>query len=96
MDCFWANREDFCAFFKRAFENSQGIDSFGSGELEWTGPDEVKAIWTVIYHAGPKGSTDVKYHGTGSGHHHETWKRQGEIWFIAAMRFEMKYWVVRN
>ncbi|ROW11134.1 hypothetical protein VMCG_01386 [Cytospora schulzeri] len=95
VDYCWSNREDFCAFFSKAFESIQSIHNFGPGELEQTGPDEVNAIWTVMYHAGPKGSTDVKHHGTGGGHYHEIWRRQGDDWFLADLRFERSYWIVR-
>ncbi|KAL1865494.1 hypothetical protein Daus18300_007139 [Diaporthe australafricana] len=70
----------------------KGIHSVGPGELEQTGPDEFKAIFTVIYHAGPKG-TDVKNHGTGGGHYHETWKRQGDDWFLADLYMQRLYWI---
>lgn len=72
------------------------IHSVGPGEIEQVGPDEVKAIFTVIYHAGPKGSTDPKGHGTGGGHYHETWKRQGDDWFLADLWFRRLYWIVRD
>lgn len=88
----WEDRETFCAAFTKAFENVQVIHSVGPGELEQTGPDEVKAVFTVIYHAGPKG-TDPKNHGTGGGHYHETWKRQGDDWFLADLWFQRLYWI---
>ncbi|POS79867.1 hypothetical protein DHEL01_v201739 [Diaporthe helianthi] len=92
----WENLETFCAAFAKAFETQQVIHSVGPGEIEQIGPDEVKAIFTVMYHAGPKGSTDPKGHGTGGGHYHETWKRQGDDWFLADLWFKRLYWIVRD
>ena len=91
----FSNREDFVTFFQKAFETIQSIHNFGPGELEQTGPDEVKAIWTIIYHAGPKGA-NAKNHGTGGGHYHEIWKRQGDDWFLADLKFHRLYWIVRD
>ncbi|KAI3393814.1 hypothetical protein diail_3590 [Diaporthe ilicicola] len=91
----WENLAGFCAFFTKAFESIQVIHSVGPGELEQTGPDEVKAIFTVIYHAGPKG-TDMKHHDIGGGHYHETWKRQGDDWFMADLYMKRLYWITRD
>lgn len=91
VDYSWSSREEFCAFFEKIFANLQTIHTCGPGELEQTGPVEVKAIWTVIYHLGPRDSTESKYHGTGGGHYHEIWKKKGDDWFLADMTFERLY-----
>ncbi|KUI57239.1 hypothetical protein VP1G_04509 [Cytospora mali] len=96
VDHYWTSSKDFVAFFNNFLDKIQSIHSIGPGELAQTGPDEVKAIWTVIYHVGPKGSTDVKGHGTGGGHYHEVWKRQGDDWFLADLTLERTYWIVRD
>ncbi|KAJ0121781.1 hypothetical protein J7T55_008948 [Diaporthe amygdali] len=95
VDYIFDNREAFCTFFHNAFETIQVIHSVGPGELEQIGPDEVKAIFTVIYHAGPKG-TDVKNHGTGGGHYYGTWRREGDDWFMAALYMQRTYWITRD
>jgi hypothetical protein len=91
VDYSFSSREEFVTFFSKAFKDLQTIHVIGPGELEQTGPDEVKAVWGVIYHASTKG-TDGGTHGTGGGHYHETWRRKGDDWFMQSMRMERVYW----
>ncbi|KAJ4252777.1 hypothetical protein NW762_010683 [Fusarium torreyae] len=89
----WSSREDWIAFFSNEFKTMQTIHMVGPAEMEQIAPDEIKAIWTVIYHAGDK-NPEKGIHGTGGGHYHETWKKVGEDWFMKSMRMERLYWKV--
>lgn len=91
VDYSFSSTEQWTAHFREAFKVLQTIHIISPGELEQTGPDEVKAVWGLIYHAGPKGTEDGP-HGTGGGHYHETWKRKGDDWFIQTLRMERLYW----
>ncbi|KAI2641466.1 hypothetical protein GGS26DRAFT_4906 [Hypomontagnella submonticulosa] len=86
----WSTSADWAKFFSDLFTNLQVIHVAGPGDFEQINPDEVKAIWGVIYHAGKKGS-DTEWHHTGGGHYYETWKRKGDDWFISHLRFERTY-----
>lgn len=89
------SRAEFVGYFSAAFKALQTIHVVGPGELELVGPNEVKAIWTVIYHSGLRG-TDGGMHGTGGGHYYETWMREegGEEWLMKDLRMERIYWKV--
>ncbi|KAI2464978.1 hypothetical protein F4781DRAFT_49824 [Annulohypoxylon bovei var. microspora] len=69
--------------------NTQSVHLVGPGELEQTSPDEVKAIWPLIYHAGMQGSNIE--HNTGGGYYHETWRRRDNDWFIQDLKLERTY-----
>ncbi|KAI1205315.1 uncharacterized protein F4807DRAFT_471165 [Annulohypoxylon truncatum] len=72
--------------------NMQGVHLIGPGELEQTSPDEVKAIWSLIYHAGMKESN--LEHNTGGGYYYETWRRKGNDWFIQDLMLERTYFQI--
>lgn len=91
----FSSREEWKTFFSKAFETQQTIHVIGEGEMEQVGPDEIKAIWGVMYQAGTKGTTDG-IHGTGGGHYHETWKRKGDDWFMATMWMQRLFWKVAS
>ncbi|KAK1144061.1 hypothetical protein N8T08_005723 [Aspergillus melleus] len=95
VDFKFNSRAEFVAYFSEAFKVLQTIHVVGPGELEQVGPNEVKAVWTVIYHAGPRGM-DGGMHGTGGGHYYETWTREqgGQEWLMKDMRMERIYWKV--
>jgi hypothetical protein len=86
----WQSLESWAAFFDNAFTNLQVIHHIGPGELEQVGPDEVKAVFTVLYHAGPKGYGNDP-HETGGGHYHETWVRKGDDWFCKDLWMQRLY-----
>ncbi|KAF4443311.1 hypothetical protein F53441_11463 [Fusarium austroafricanum] len=89
----WSSREDWAAFFKNEFKEMQTIHIVGPAEMEQTAPDEIKAIWAVVYHAGTK-EHEGGIHGTGGGHYYETWKKVGDDWYMADLRMERLYWKV--
>jgi hypothetical protein len=83
--------DSFKAFFEKAFADLQVIHLVGAGELEMVGPDEVKAVFTVLYHAGSKGYDKEPPHETGGGHYHETWVRKGDDWFCKDLWMQRLY-----
>jgi hypothetical protein len=90
----WHSRESWVAFFEKAFANLQVIHLVGPGELDQVGPDEVKAVFTVLYHSGPiddKGEGTAQPHETGGGHYHETWVRRGDDWFCKDLWMQRLY-----
>lgn len=91
----WHSRESWVAFFEKAFADLQVIHLVGPGEFEQVGPDDVKAVFTVLYHAGPLDKKDGKEkeqpHETGGGHYHETWVRRGEDWFCKDLWMQRLY-----
>lgn len=86
----WTSREAWVAFFSAAFTNLQVIHLVGPGEFEMVGPDEVKAVFTVIYHDAPKGK-GTGPHETGGGHYYETWVRQGGDWLCKDLFMQRNY-----
>ncbi|KAM0259148.1 hypothetical protein ACHAPA_010882 [Fusarium lateritium] len=89
----WSSREEWAAFFKNENKDIQAVHLVGPAEMEQIAPDEIKSIWSVIYHAGTK-EAEGGVHGTGGGHYHEIWKKVGEDWFMKSMRMERLYWKV--
>ncbi|KAI1412525.1 hypothetical protein F5Y13DRAFT_190121 [Hypoxylon sp. FL1857] len=77
-------------FTSNHFPCVQSMHLIGPGELEQSGPDEVKAIWPLIYHAGMK-ALDTEFHHTGGGYYHETWKRKGDDWFLRDLKLQRTY-----
>ncbi|KAK9416801.1 hypothetical protein SUNI508_09499 [Seiridium unicorne] len=82
----WAvsSREEWKAFCIKIFQGLQTIHIVGEGELEQNGPEEIKAIWGLLYHVGSEESGGM--HSTGGGYYYETWKRQGDDWFLQSIR----------
>ncbi|KAF5659806.1 sterol 3-beta-glucosyltransferase [Fusarium circinatum] len=89
----WSSTKDWVAFFENEFKTMQTIHIVGPAEMEQIGPDVIKAIWAVTYHAGTK-EHEGGVHGTGGGHYHETWKKVGDDWFMESLRMERLYWKV--
>jgi hypothetical protein len=90
----WRSRESWVAFFEKAFADLQVIHLVGPGELDQVGPDEVRAVFTVMYHSGPIGDTgqgNGQPHETGGGHYHETWVRRGDDWFCKDLWMQRLY-----
>jgi len=93
VDCSFSSRDALIAYMTDSFKDQQLIHALSQGELEQTGPDEIKAIWTVIWHVGTKAAEEGS-HATWGGFYYETWRRIGEDWFLATMRFERTYFKV--
>ncbi|KAI0018953.1 hypothetical protein F4780DRAFT_748560 [Xylariomycetidae sp. FL0641] len=86
----WVSSESFVAHFRTAFQQLQTIHVVGPAEMEPLGPDEVRAVWAVVYHAGPRGDTGG-HHETGGGYYHETWRRRDGDWFLADLTMVRTY-----
>lgn len=63
----FSSRQEFVSHFSKVFESLQTIHLIDHGDLEQTGPDEVKAVWGLIYYFGLKGS-DTEGHEAAGGH----------------------------
>jgi hypothetical protein len=87
----WTSLDSFRAFFEKAFADLQVIHLVGAGELEMVGPDEVKAVFTLLYHAGPKGDDKEAPHEMSGGHYYETWVRRGDDWFCKDLLMRRLY-----
>jgi hypothetical protein len=93
VDFSFSSRDALLAFLTDHFKDQQLIHTLSPGELEQTGPDEIKAIWGVTCHAGTKGAKGGS-HATWGGFYYETWRRNGEDWFLATLRYERSYFKV--
>ncbi|KAL4881186.1 hypothetical protein BJY04DRAFT_61495 [Aspergillus karnatakaensis] len=94
----FANRDEFVSFFQKAFETQQTIHIVGPGEFEFTTADdenEVRAVWSVVYHAASLG-VQGGWTGTGGGRYHEVWKKIDGEWVIASLRMERGFWKVQT
>lgn len=90
VDYQFTSCESFVAFFSQGFQSLQTIHMVDTGDLEQTKPNEVKAVWSLIYHAGPKGSAQGA-HEVGGGHYYEVWVREGDDWFLKSLRMQRLY-----
>ncbi|OTA55458.1 hypothetical protein K449DRAFT_438680 [Hypoxylon sp. EC38] len=79
-------------FASNPFHLAQAIHLVGPGEFEQNGPDEVKAIFGLIYHASYKGANTESHH-TGGGYYYETWKQKEGDWFLQELKLERTYFV---
>ena len=84
----WPSRDGFVGFFGAGLRVQDCIHVVGPGELEQVGPDEVKAVFSVMYSAVPKGDASKKPSCVGGGYYHETWKRVGDDWFMASLSMQ--------
>ncbi|KAI9036195.1 uncharacterized protein KD926_002225 [Aspergillus affinis] len=86
------SRAAFAYYFSGMFKTMQTVHHVGPGELDQVAPDEVKAVWSFIYHCGAKGMESGR-HETGGGYYHETWMREegGTEWLMKQMRMERLY-----
>lgn len=89
----WKSRAEWVAYFKAHFAEQQTMHMTGPGELEQVGADEVKAIFGVMFFAGPKGPTGG-VHVAGGGHYHETWVRIGDEWWMKDVKMMNLYYKV--
>ncbi|KAI1088221.1 hypothetical protein F5B19DRAFT_24093 [Rostrohypoxylon terebratum] len=88
----FASTDEFTRFVGGYDKVMTSVHMIGSGELEQTQTDEVKAIWSLVFQLGIKGP-DIEHH-TGGGYYHETWRRNGDDWFLRDMKLEMTFYRV--
>ncbi|KAH7115663.1 hypothetical protein EDB81DRAFT_669126 [Dactylonectria macrodidyma] len=82
--------EAFTTFFKKFFAKAQTLHMFGPGQLQQTGPDEVKAIWGMedeIIMRATAGLVEVR----GGGYYYETWKQKDGDWFLKSLDLHRTY-----
>lgn len=77
----------FVEYFSKFFANAQTLHMLGTGELERTGPGEVKAIWGMEDQIILYGYAEIR----GGGYYHETWVKKDEDWFLKSLRLERTY-----
>ncbi|KAI1447868.1 hypothetical protein F5Y02DRAFT_415866 [Annulohypoxylon stygium] len=89
----FASTDEFTKCLGEYNKASQTVHLIGPGEFEQAQPDEVKVIWSLIFHqAGMEGS-DLAHH-TGGGYYHETWRRKGNDWFLQDLKLETTFYRV--
>ncbi|KAK3307670.1 uncharacterized protein B0T15DRAFT_484726 [Chaetomium strumarium] len=86
----WYSLESWVAFFEKALADLQVIHLTGPGEFELVGPNEVKAVFTVVYNDALKGG-GTGPHETGGGHYYETWVRQSGDLFCKDLCMQRTY-----
>ncbi|KAI1160042.1 hypothetical protein F5B18DRAFT_655027 [Nemania serpens] len=77
----------FAEYFSKFFANAQTLHMLGVGELERTGPEEVKAIWGMEDQIILYGYAEIR----GGGYYHETWVKKDDDWFLKSLRLERTY-----
>ncbi|KAH8886026.1 hypothetical protein GQ53DRAFT_750848 [Thozetella sp. PMI_491] len=89
----WPSREGFTSFFSKAFENLQTMHLLGPGEFDQISQDEVKAVFPVAYFSALKKTATASHgvQGQGGGYYFETYKRVGDDWLMADLKFERTY-----
>ncbi|KAB5522859.1 hypothetical protein GE09DRAFT_1229968 [Coniochaeta sp. 2T2.1] len=91
----WPSTKEFATFFSAAFETLQTMHLIGPGEFSYTDSSltEVLAIFPVVYHSAlAKGVTSTHgVTGTGGGHYHETYRRQGSDWLMSKCSMDRIY-----
>ncbi|KAL2016753.1 hypothetical protein VTK56DRAFT_3101 [Thermocarpiscus australiensis] len=88
----WHSLESWAAFFEKALADAEVIHLAGPGEFELVGPDEVKAVFTVVYHCGAKRDDGTAApHETAGGHYYETWVRRGGDWYCKDLWMQRLY-----
>ncbi|KAK7752398.1 hypothetical protein SLS62_005551 [Diatrype stigma] len=85
------SRAAFVAFFKAAFEPLQTIHTIDGGDFEQVSDTEVKAVFIIMYFAGPQDPKAAIGHGCGGGHYHTTYKKVGDDWFLSDLKFVALY-----
>ncbi|KAF9877712.1 hypothetical protein CkaCkLH20_04847 [Colletotrichum karsti] len=101
VDFDWPSLEGFLGYFSATNKHVDAVHMVNAGELEMargdgaSDGDEVKAVFTVVYHAGAPGRADGM-HGTGAGHYHETWRRVDGDWFLERLWMRQFYWKVQG
>ncbi|KAH8903544.1 hypothetical protein BR93DRAFT_931138 [Coniochaeta sp. PMI_546] len=91
----WSSTAEFTGFFSVAFETLQTMHLVGPGEFEYTNSnmDEIHAIFPIVYYSALAKTADSTQGvtGTGGGHYFETYKRQGDDWFMLKCRMNRIY-----
>ncbi|KAH9907405.1 hypothetical protein F4778DRAFT_721802 [Xylariomycetidae sp. FL2044] len=85
------SREELLNFFKKTFSVLNTMHMVDSGDFEQVSEDEVKAVFVIMYMAGPNGVMPGLSHGSGGGHYYETWKRVGDDWMMSKLEFVVLY-----
>lgn len=80
----------FQEHFTPHFARVQAIHVVGPAEFKFISEDEVETISGVVYHAGPKAGVEGP-HVSGGGYYYETWKRAGDDWLMASLKFDNLY-----
>ncbi|KAK1965279.1 hypothetical protein LY78DRAFT_658497 [Colletotrichum sublineola] len=91
----WESRADWIAHFSASLKHVESMHLVDAGDLEQVAEDEVRAVFGLIYHAGPRGTTDG-LHVTGGGHYYETWKKVDGDWFIASSSMKRLFHKIRS
>ena len=81
------SRDEYVKQIGRFLEGGQTMHVFGYGDLEQTGPDEVKAVFSMNDTFFLNGSGGLIW-SSGGGHYYERWVRQGDDWFVAELRLQ--------
>ncbi|KAH6616120.1 hypothetical protein B0J18DRAFT_438928 [Chaetomium sp. MPI-SDFR-AT-0129] len=87
----WVSRDAWAAFFDKGLADFQVIHQVGPGEFDMVREDEVRAVFSVLYHSGPKGYGAGDKHETGGGHYRETWVRKEGDWFCTDLWMQRLY-----
>jgi hypothetical protein len=89
----WNSTAEFTGFFSMAFQTLQTMHLVGPGEFTYLNPDEVEAIFPVVYHSAlAKGAESTKgVTGTGGGHYREIYKRKDDDWLMAKCTMDRIY-----
>ncbi|KAJ5002344.1 hypothetical protein K4K48_000313 [Colletotrichum sp. SAR 10_66] len=88
------NLAAFQAHFSKTNAHIDAVHMVNAGELDMVAEDEVRAIFTVVYHGGAL-DTEDGLHSTGAGHYHEVWKKVGDDWFLKSLWMKRIYWKVQ-
>lgn len=90
----FSNRDQFKAHCINLLHNQQSIHITSFPELDQVGPDEIRAIFTLVTHAADMGPTPA-VHGTIAGHYHDVFKRRGDDWYLAEVVLKQTYFVYK-
>jgi hypothetical protein len=82
--------EKYTGFISRGLAMARSIHIFGSGELEQTAPDEVKAIFSMEDEFRMNNTLGLAW-SRGAGFYYETWKKRDDDWFLADLRLERNF-----
>ncbi|KAH8647906.1 hypothetical protein BX600DRAFT_518313 [Xylariales sp. PMI_506] len=82
--------ETYIPTMKKVLAPTTSTHVLGAGELHQTGPDEVRATFSLIDVNHVRGLLGLASN-RGGGYYHQTWRRQGGDWFVADMREERRW-----
>lgn len=80
----FSDRDGFVAFVASALTGAQTVHHVLAPEITLTGPSSAEGIWAMrdVVDRGRPGEGVLR----GYGHYHETYRKDGGRWFIAALR----------